>query len=147
MHYQHKIQKRKGKLWTYISDMSGRKSQVDYILITSKWKKSIKNIKTYNSFANFGSDHRLLLAWVKLSLRNRKTPTKGPSYDRKALSNCDIQNRYTIAVKKDLACLAKNMNCNWATSTFHSSQQWGSSWTPPDTEEIKEDTKHKRYAW
>jgi len=42
--------------------MSGRKSQVDYILITSKWKKSIKNIKTYNSFANFGSDHRLLLA-------------------------------------------------------------------------------------
>ena len=35
-----KFQKKAGKLWTYISDMSGTKSQVDYILVNKKWKNS-----------------------------------------------------------------------------------------------------------
>ena len=33
------LQKRNGELWTYLSDMSGSKSQVDYILVNRKWKK------------------------------------------------------------------------------------------------------------
>ena len=32
------FQKRKGKLWTFLSDMTGSKSQIDYILINKKWK-------------------------------------------------------------------------------------------------------------
>ena len=36
------FQKPQKKLWTYISDMNGLKSQVDYILINKKWRKSKK---------------------------------------------------------------------------------------------------------
>jgi hypothetical protein len=36
------FQKRKGKLWMYISDMTGHKSQVDYILVNRKFKSSHK---------------------------------------------------------------------------------------------------------
>ena len=35
------FRKKKGKLWKYISDMNGLKSQVDYILINQNWKNSI----------------------------------------------------------------------------------------------------------
>jgi len=32
------FQKKRGKLWTYISDMSGSKAQNDFILVNNKWK-------------------------------------------------------------------------------------------------------------
>jgi len=32
-----KFEKRKGKVWTYISDMNGRKSQIDYIFVNKKY--------------------------------------------------------------------------------------------------------------
>ena len=35
------FRKKKGKLWTYISNMTELKSQVHYILINRKWKDSI----------------------------------------------------------------------------------------------------------
>ena len=94
-----KFQKKAGKLWTYISDMSGTKSQVDYILVNKKWKNSVKNVEAYNSFASSGSDNRLLSALVKLSLRTSKTPANGPSYDWKALKDPKLQEQYTITVK------------------------------------------------
>ena len=61
--------KKRGKLWTYISDMSGTRTQVDYILIRRKWKNSVKNCEAYNTFSSVGSDHRILTATLKLSLR------------------------------------------------------------------------------
>ena len=42
--------------------MNNRKSQIDYILINSKWKNSLKNWQAYSSFASVGSDHRILSA-------------------------------------------------------------------------------------
>ena len=56
------FQKKKGKLWTYISDMTGKKSQVDYILVNRKWKNSVKNSEAYSSFSSLGSDHRIVAA-------------------------------------------------------------------------------------
>ena len=75
------LQKRKGKLWTFLSDMTGSKSQIDYILINKKWKNSVKNIEAYSSFASTGSDHRIVIARLKLSLRKCKTPPRGKKYD------------------------------------------------------------------
>lgn len=36
--------KKKGKQWTFISDMNGSKSQIDYILINKKWRNSVHNV-------------------------------------------------------------------------------------------------------
>jgi len=44
-----KFQKKKGKLWTYMSDMRNIKSQVDYILVNNKWINSIKDNAAFNS--------------------------------------------------------------------------------------------------
>ena len=56
------FQKRSGKLWTYLSDMNGSKSQIDYILINRKWKNSVKNVEAYSTFSSIGSDHRIVTA-------------------------------------------------------------------------------------
>ena len=38
------FQKRKGKMWTSISDMNLRKTQIDFILVNKKWKNSVRRI-------------------------------------------------------------------------------------------------------
>ena len=91
--------KKPGKLWTYISDMSGTRTQVDYILIRNKWKNSVKNCEAYNTFSSVGSDHRILTATLKLSLRVTKKQPRGNVYDWTALRNPDLQRAYTIAVR------------------------------------------------
>ena len=66
------FKKKKGKLWTYISDMSGVKSQVDCILIGRKLKNSVKNCEVFSSFSSIISDHRIVISTIKLSLRITK---------------------------------------------------------------------------
>ena len=98
------FQKRKGKLWTYISDMNGHKSQIDYILINKKWKNSLKNVEAYNSFASTGSDHRIITAKIKLSLRMCKTPKRKQNYDWYVLKDDkDLQLIYSIKVQNRYA--------------------------------------------
>ena len=75
------FQKKCGKLWTYISDMSGTKSQIDYVLINQKWKNSVKNVEAYSSFSSIGSDHRVVTARLKLSLRTGRSPPRRKAYE------------------------------------------------------------------
>ena len=100
-------QKKRGKLWTFISDMSGTKSQVDFILVNKKWKNSIKDCEAYNTFSSIGSDHRIVTAKVKLSLRTAKAPQLKPKYDRSALRNPEISELYTIAVRNKYEALCQ----------------------------------------
>ena len=98
------FQKKSGKLWTYLSDMGGTKSQLDYILINKKWKNSIKNIKAYSFFASIGSDHRVISARLKLSLRKVKTLAQKKLYNWSALSNNEeLQHQYTIQIRNRYA--------------------------------------------
>ena len=94
------LRKRPGKLWTYLSDMTGSKTQIDYILINKKWKNLVKNVEAYSSFSSLGSDHRIVTARLKLSLRTSKTLSREKQYDWKVLrSDSEIQSQYTILVR------------------------------------------------
>ena len=86
--------------------MTGRKSQIDYILINKKWKNSVKNVEAYSSFASTGSDHRIVIARLKLSLRKCKTPSGEKKYDWKVLNNNNLQDRYTVLVRNRYAQLS-----------------------------------------
>lgn len=68
-----RFQKPKSRLWTHYSP-TGYKSQLDYILIKKRWRNSIHDVRAYSSSNPIGSDHRILCARFKLSLRvaNRK---------------------------------------------------------------------------
>ncbi|XP_030839582.1 uncharacterized protein LOC115923289 [Strongylocentrotus purpuratus] len=99
--------KKKGKLWTYISP-GGSKCQLDYILIRKKWRNSLNNVEAYSIFASVGSDHRIVSARVRLSLRKSKTLAKGKQHDWKLLSTDNhLQKLYSIEVRNRFQPLEK----------------------------------------
>ncbi|XP_068697428.1 craniofacial development protein 2-like [Montipora foliosa] len=65
------FQKRPGKLWTFTSRI-GSLRQLDYILVRRKWRNSVQDVEAYNTFSTMGSDHRVVCAKIKFSLRVSK---------------------------------------------------------------------------
>ena len=107
------FQKRLGKLWTYISDMNGTKSQIDYILINRKWKNSLRNVESYSSFSSIGSDYRIVSAKLKLCLRRSKTPPRKAAYDWKVLrGDGNLLNRY------EQLCIESQSDGNDSSKTY-----------------------------
>ncbi len=94
------FKKRRGKLWTY-TDPKGGRYQKDYILINNKWRNSVTNTEAYNSFDSVGSDHRIVTAKIRLSLRSPKQQkTTSVNYDWKLLRyDKKLSEHYTIEVK------------------------------------------------
>ena len=64
-------QKREGKLWTY-TYANNTKAQIDYVLINKKWKNSALNCEAYSSFEGVSTDHRIVTAKIRLSLRKKR---------------------------------------------------------------------------
>ena len=99
--------KKKGKLWTYISP-GGNKLQLDYILVRKKWRNSVLNTEAYNTFASVGSDHRIVSARIRLSLRKSKTLPRKKQYDWKAITtDKDLQAKFSIEVHNRFQPLQK----------------------------------------
>ena len=67
-------QKREGKLWTY-TYANNTKAQIDYVLINKKWKNSAMNCKAYSSFEGVSTNHRIVMAKIRLSLRKNAKQT------------------------------------------------------------------------
>ena len=62
---------RRSRLSTY-RDPNGKYYQLDHIMISSKWWKSIKSCRSFNS-VDIMSDHKMVSAYFRLSLRKTKT--------------------------------------------------------------------------
>ena len=76
-----------------MSEMSNRKSQIDYILINNKWKNCLKNCQAYSNFASVGSDHRILSTKLRLSLQSKTATPRKENYDWNVLkSDQELQN-------------------------------------------------------
>ena len=89
-------QKREGKLWTY-TYANNTKAQIDYVLINKKWKNSAMNCEAYSSFEGVSTDHRIVRAKIRLSLRkNAKRTATAKHYDWALLNNRDIRDKYVL---------------------------------------------------
>ena len=69
--------KPKGQLWTF-EYPKGDRAQLDYILFRKKWRNSVKDSRAYSTFSSVGSDHRVVSATLKLSLRVSKKAVSHP---------------------------------------------------------------------
>ena len=80
------------------------KHQLDYILVRNKWSKSIKNCEAYNTFISLGSDHRIIVSNVILSLRASKQIAKRrPKYVWSDLRDqAKLQERYAVGVRNNV---------------------------------------------
>ena len=94
-----KYQKTEGKLWTY-TYANNSKAQIDYVFINKKWKTSAMNCEAYSSFEGVSSDHRILTAKIRLSLRKKATRTATTKrYDWALLNNRDIRDKYVLELR------------------------------------------------
>ena len=91
--------KREGKLWTY-TYANNTKAQIDYVLINKKWKNSAMNCEAYSSFEGVSTDHRIVTAKIRLSLRkNAKRTATTKHYDWALLNNRDIRDKYVLELR------------------------------------------------
>ncbi|CAF3391752.1 unnamed protein product [Rotaria socialis] len=87
------FQQPKRRLYTWTTPSGQHRNQIDYILCNRRWKSSITSIKTRPG-ADCGTDHELLLACLRIKLKqhHKSTQTAKP----------DLQNipyKYKIEVK------------------------------------------------
>ena len=114
-----KFQKRPGQLWTHKSPTGG-KAQLDYIIINQKWKNSVKNCGAYNSFVSVASDHRIVTAKIRLSLRaNKKKRNNNIPYDWSTLKDdSDLRNTFIIRVNNRFTALQDKSQTRNADTTY-----------------------------
>ena len=97
--------------------MSGSKTQVDYILVNRKWKNSVKNCEAYNTFSSTGSDHRVLTAKIKLSLRAPRAPLQ-VRYEWSTLKDPDVALKYSVSVQNRFQALCRDEENQSATTDY-----------------------------
>lgn len=89
---------RPGRQWTWMHP-NKKVAQIDHILINSKWVNSLRNCRAYSTI-NLNSDHRILVAAIKVSLRSsikKNTNTKTIKYDwRQLATNKTLQKQFEI---------------------------------------------------
>ena len=93
-------QKREGKLWTY-TYANNSKAQIDYVFINKKWKNRAMNCEAYSSFDGVSSDHRIVTAKIRLSLRKNDTQTATTKHNDWALlnNNRDLRDKYVVELR------------------------------------------------
>ena len=99
------FEKRIGKRWSF-EDPKGKQYLLDYILVNSKWKNSILNSEAYSTFASVGSDHRIITARIRLSLRSTKPASNKKRYDWSLLRHDgDLQSRFRVELRNRYSAL------------------------------------------
>ena len=86
------FQEHKRSLYIWTSPDSQHWNQIDYILCSQRWRSSIQSAKTRPG-ADYGSDHKLLIAKLRLKLKKVGETTRPFRYDLN-----QIPYNYTVEV-------------------------------------------------
>ncbi|KAJ8378699.1 hypothetical protein AAFF_G00237480 [Aldrovandia affinis] len=104
--------------------------QLDYILVRRKWRKSILNAESYSTFDSVGSDHRVVAARLRLSLRVPKSaPRARPDWEAFAGSP-ELQANYTAEVRGRLHLLAEEGEPTTYERFLSASEEATRKWVP-----------------
>ena len=118
-----KFQKKTGKKWTFTYP-NRVSAQIDFILINKKWINSVLNCEPFNSFATVSSDHRIVTATVRLSLRANKPKTsRNPRYDWSVLRDNGVANQFQISLSNRFSALQDGNTENSANSLYNNFEQ------------------------
>ena len=88
------FQQHKRRLYTWTSPDGQHQNQIDYIICSQRWRRSIQSAKT-RSGTDCGSDHELLIAKFRLKLKKIGKTTRQFRYDLN-----QIPYDYTVEMRK-----------------------------------------------
>ena len=99
------FEKRVGKRWTFKDRATGDLRQLDYVLIRKKWRNSILNAEAYNTFRSVGSDHRVVSAKIRLSLRAPRKSQRNRLDWEEFSRRRDLQDQYSVDIQNKFSLL------------------------------------------
>ena len=93
-----------------------------YLLINRKWRNSAKNCRAFNSFVSVSSDHRIVSAQIRLTLRaNKKKSNSITCYDWSVLKNdANVAASFVTTVNNRFAILQDSIQTISANNTYKS---------------------------
>ena len=92
-------------LWTW-THPNGSTSQLDHILINSKWVNSLRNCRAYNT-VELDSDHRIVSIRLATSLRTSKgKPCKRPKFNWKMLQDTATKQAFQLELSNRFQVLS-----------------------------------------
>ena len=100
-------QKKENRSWTWESPDGKVHNQIDYIIVSRKWRTSIINSRAYPS-ADVGSDHQLLISNLRLKLKRQQTSKQTKRFDVGKLKDPQIHNMYEVTIGGKFAALLEN---------------------------------------
>ena len=97
------------------------KAQIDYVLKNKKWKNSAMNCEAYSSFEGVSTDHRIVTAKLRQSLRKnaRRTATT-KHYEWALLNNRDIRDKYVLKLRNRFGKTTKKTEKNTPNNEYES---------------------------
>ena len=90
------FQQHKRRLYTWTSPDGQHRNQIDYILCSQRWRRSIQSTKTRPG-ADCGSDHELLITKFRLKLKKVGKTARPFRYDLNQIPydyTVDVRNRF-----------------------------------------------------
>ena len=85
--------------WTRYSNSGGARKEIDHVLVGGRWRL-VQNCRVFRSAEFAGTDHRLLVATLKIRLKSRKmAPSNRVRLDVRRLRDESVAQQY----KRELA--------------------------------------------
>ena len=103
------FQQHKRRLYSWMSPDGQHWNQIDYILCSQRWRRSIQSAKT-RSGTDCGSDHELLIAKFRFKLKKVEKTTRPFRYDLNK-----IPYDYTVEVRNTFKGLNLKEKVPWWT--------------------------------
>src|SRR6218665_2508694 len=69
-------QRKANRKWTWESPDGRTKNMIDFIMVNNRWKSSVTKCRTFVG-PDIASDHRLVMAGIRIKLRNQNKTQRG----------------------------------------------------------------------
>ena len=87
--------------WTWYSNAGGVAKEIDHVLINGRWRM-IQNCRVYWSTQVLNTDHRLVVATLKLQLQSGRMVPSQPRLDVDKLKDERVAEEFANRLSRDL---------------------------------------------
>ncbi|XP_066301877.1 craniofacial development protein 2-like [Branchiostoma lanceolatum] len=99
--------------WTWYSPDGRTRKAIDHILISSRWKSFVTNCRVYRGAQLGNTDHRLLIAHMRLKLKADPSTKRQVRLDSTRLKDPQIQETFKCAITNRYNALAPDETTDW----------------------------------
>ena len=111
------------RLYTWKSPGDIVRNQIDYILVSQRYRNSLKQVKTYPG-ADVNSDHNPVIAKMEIKLKNLRQFKRKEQLDLNLLKQESIKNKYNVEVRNKYELLANQDQIQEPNDQMHVENKW-----------------------